>query len=197
MNKHKWRKTKMKDINIWGNSIPGNCSKNKVDRMNIIPGHRPYLPYVFRIEGDKFKDTQKNIDTYTYRKEILKGLVKTTFEDEPVLQFYPAKESHSAMIVVPGGGYVELSSDTSPSKEKQLEGSIPAHILNDKGINAFVLRYRINPYEHPYPLLDLQRAVRYLKAHANEYDIDPNKIGVVGYSAGGFSIAALLNILKD
>jgi acetyl esterase/lipase len=82
------------------------------------------------------------------------------------------------VIVFPGGGYVNLAIDH--------EGSQIAAWLNSYGIPAFVLRYRLGPkYHHPIELGDAQRAIRYVRAHASEYGIDPHRIGVWGFSAGG------------
>lgn len=82
----------------------------------------------------------------------------------------------SAVIVFPGGGYNHKAAH---------EGEPVALWLNSIGISAFVLEYRVYPYQHPYPLLDAQRAVRYVRYHAHEWKIDPNRIGVLGFSAGG------------
>jgi acetyl esterase/lipase len=66
------------------------------------------------------------------------------------------------------------------------EGSEIAEWLNNLGINAFVLKYRLGPkYHHPIELGDAQRAIRYVRAHANDYGIDPRRIGIWGFSAGG------------
>jgi acetyl esterase/lipase len=83
-----------------------------------------------------------------------------------------------AVIVCPGGGYVNLSSNH--------EGRQVASYLNSLGIAAFVLRSRLGPrYHHPIELGDAQRAIRTLRAHASEWRIDPSRIGILGFSAGG------------
>lgn len=81
-----------------------------------------------------------------------------------------------AIIVLPGGGYSRLADH---------EGEPVAQWLNSIGISAFVLKYRVQPYKHPAPLTDAQRAIRYVRAHAEQYAIDPNRIGILGFSAGG------------
>ncbi|MBM7564134.1 alpha/beta hydrolase [Paenibacillus sacheonensis] len=100
----------------------------------------------------------------------------TTDEDRPALTPYPAAGSKGAVIVCPGGGY---------GMRADHEGEPIALWLNSIGISAFVLRYRVAPYKHPSPLLDAQRAIRYVRLHAAEYGIDPEKIGILGFSAGG------------
>lgn len=101
--------------------------------------------------------------------------------DKPTLTAYPAKGTGAVptgVIVCPGGGYRNLS--------MVKEGSDVAVWLNHLGISAFVLKYRLGPkYHHPAELNDAQRAIRYVRAHAAEYNIKPNRIGIWGFSAGG------------
>jgi acetyl esterase/lipase len=100
--------------------------------------------------------------------------------DIPTLTPYlPAKEkaTGAAMIVCPGGGYSHLADH---------EGGPVAEWLNTLGITAFVLKYRYGPrYKHPAPLLDAARAIRTLRTRAGEWHLDPNRIGILGFSAGG------------
>ncbi len=83
---------------------------------------------------------------------------------------------HSCFLILPGGGYDHLSDH---------EGANVAKMLNEKGISAFVLYYRVAPYSHPIYLWDSKRAMRYIRYNADKYNIDENKIGVMGFSAGG------------
>ncbi|SEG99891.1 Acetyl esterase/lipase [Nonomuraea solani] len=87
-----------------------------------------------------------------------------------------------AVIVFPGGGYGHLADH---------EGEPVARWLNSLGVNAFVLRYRIAPHRHPLPLLDAARAVRWVRHHAAAHGVDPGRVGVLGFSAGGH-LAGLL-----
>jgi acetyl esterase/lipase len=102
-------------------------------------------------------------------------------EDQPSLMIYPingSQKTRTGVVVIPGGGYVHLAVDH--------EGAQIAAWLNSYGISAFVLRYRLGPkYHHPVELGDAQRAIRYVRLHASEYGIDPQRIGVWGFSAGG------------
>ena len=83
-----------------------------------------------------------------------------------------------AVVVCPGGGYVQLAMNH--------EGRQVASYLNSLGIAAFVLRYRLGPrYRHPIELGDAQRAIRILRSHAAEWRLDPARIGIMGFSAGG------------
>lgn len=71
------------------------------------------------------------------------------------------------------------------------EGEPVARWLNSLGLQAFVLDYRVFPYRHPTPLLDAQRAIRYLRHHAGDFNLDPGRIGILGFSAGGHLAATV------
>ncbi len=100
--------------------------------------------------------------------------------DRPSLAIYApsGKSSGAAVIVCPGGAYGMLAADH--------EGKQVAAWLAERGIAAFVLRYRLGPrYRHPAPLLDAQRAIRWVRHHAREHGVAPDRIGIWGFSAGG------------
>ena len=95
----------------------------------------------------------------------------------------PAGTSNGlAVIVCPGGGYARLAVDK--------EGSEMQRWLSGVGVTVFLLKYRVAPYEHPAPLLDVLRAVRLVRAHAAEWRVDPRRIAVFGSSAGGHLAAS-------
>jgi len=107
------------------------------------------------------------------------GAVSSAPEDIPTLTaFFPSQRaSGAAVIVCPGGGYTHLADH---------EGRPVAEWLNSIGITAFVLKYRIGPnYHHPAPLQDAARAIRLVRSRAAEWKIDPKRIGILGFSAGG------------
>ncbi|HWD00289.1 MAG TPA: alpha/beta hydrolase [Candidatus Sulfopaludibacter sp.] len=84
----------------------------------------------------------------------------------------------TAVIVCPGGGYAHLATDK--------EGTEIARWLNSIGVSAFVLKYRLGPkYHHPVELGDAQRAIRTVRTKAAEYHVRPDRIGIMGFSAGG------------
>jgi acetyl esterase/lipase len=92
--------------------------------------------------------------------------------------FLPASNpTKTGVLVIPGGGYMHES--------LVKEGSMIAQWLNARGVAAFVLHYRVAPYTYPAPLLDGMRAMRVIRAHAAEYGLDEDRIGVWGFSAGG------------
>ena len=108
-------------------------------------------------------------------------------EDIPTLTIFapqPGHENGSAVVVLPGGAYAHLAAN--------LEGRQVADWFTTRGFRAFVLQYRLssNGYLLPVPLLDAQRAVQTVRGRAADYHIDPNRIVVIGFSAGGH-LAAL------
>lgn len=101
--------------------------------------------------------------------------------DKPTISPYLStvvKATGAAIIICPGGGYVRLADH---------EGAPVAEWLNSLGIYAFVLKSRLGStgYRHPAMLQDVQRAIRYVRSRASEFGIDANRIGVLGFSAGG------------
>jgi acetyl esterase/lipase len=106
----------------------------------------------------------------------------TTEGDIPKLFTYPTTgaDPHSAVIVMPGGGYTH--------EVMEQEGAYEARWLAAHGVAAFVLEYRLSPaYEYPAPMLDASRAIRYVRSHAAELGVKPDAIGVWGFSAAGIS----------
>lgn len=94
----------------------------------------------------------------------------------------------TAVILCPGGGYGSLSLD--------FEGTTYATWLSQLGVTTFVLKYRLREYGHPAPLQDVLRAVRLVRSRAAEFGINPERIGVMGSSAGGH-LAASAGTLFD
>ena len=108
----------------------------------------------------------------------------------PIIDVFLANEPNgTGVVILPGGGFGKVVVD--------LEGSEAAAILNRIGITAFVLRYRTNETKgadepgYLRPVQDAQRAIRYLRANATQWKLDPNRIGVLGFSAGGQAACVL------
>jgi len=120
------------------------------------------------------------------------GAKGTQPEDSPTISLYtpPAeKASGAAIVVCPGGGYGHLADH---------EGHTVAVWLNQIGITAAVLKYRLGPrYGHPSPIQDAARAIRTLRARAAEWRLDPNRIGIWGFSAGGHLAATAATHFDD
>lgn len=109
----------------------------------------------------------------------------------PTLTMYAAAVDHpngTAVIICPGGGYVRMSTAR--------EGEQYANWLGTLGVTSFVLKYRMQEFGHPAPLQDVLRAVRTVRARAAELGIRPDRIGVMGSSAGGH-LAASAGTLFD
>ena len=109
------------------------------------------------------------------------GAQGTEDRDKPAITVYMPPNTTgpmTAVIIAPGGSYRALASN--------LEGRAPANYFNTLGVAAFVLRYRLGPqYHHPIELGDMQRAIRTVRAHAAEWHLAPDRIGIMGFSAGG------------
>lgn len=112
------------------------------------------------------------------------GILRIRNVSEPLIEIYqPEKDKANglSMIIAPGGGYSILAWNH--------EGEEIAEWLNGFGVTAFVLKYRLpkkgDPSRHHVALQDSQRAVRLVRAHAEEWGIRPDKIGIMGFSAGG------------
>ena len=109
------------------------------------------------------------------------GATGDTDADKPAITiFLPTapNTTKTGVVVAPGGGYTHLATEK--------EGYAYARWLNQHGVAAFVLRYRLGPqYHHPIEIGDAQRAIRFVRAHAAEYGIDKDRVGMWGSSAGG------------
>jgi acetyl esterase/lipase len=111
------------------------------------------------------------------------GALGSRPEDKPFLTvFAPSAKlptARTAVIVAPGGSYTMLANTG--------EGRMVADWFASRGISAFVLSYRLIPagYHHPSQLTDAQRAVRLVRTRAAEFGVDPQRIGIIGFSAGG------------
>ena len=116
---------------------------------------------------------------------------RTTNITEPTLTVYPAavdRPNGTAVIICPGGGYVRQST--------RREGEQYAHWLGTLGITSFVLSYRQLEFGHPAPLRDVLRAVRLVRSQAERFGVRPDRVGVMGSSAGGH-LAATAGTLFD
>jgi acetyl esterase/lipase len=137
------------------------------------------------------------IDPTTDANRIVSGkvTVRVTNVSKPSLAVYspdPAKKNGAAALVFPGGGYIRLAYN--------IEGTEVCDWLNSLGMTCVLVKYRV-PEEGHYPenvedLEDAQQAMRLTRAHAAEWHIDPNRIGVIGFSAGAH-LAAVLSTHPD
>jgi len=118
---------------------------------------------------------------------IIAGADTDSDPTEPTVDIYLApkdKATGTAVVVLPGGGYGHLAMDH--------EGKQIAEFFNSHGVSAFVTRYRhAKRYQHPVPMQDAQRALRYVRANAAKFGVKPDRIGVMGFSAGGHLAATV------
>ena len=109
------------------------------------------------------------------------GAIGDEERDKPSLRIYLPEQGNrtgAGVVICPGGGYGALAFDH--------EGHQVAKWFNSIGVAGFVLKYRLGPrYRHPAPLQDAQRAIRYVRANAEKLGVDPNRLGIMGFSAGG------------
>jgi acetyl esterase/lipase len=121
------------------------------------------------------------------------GALGSEERDKPSLTIYlptADKANGTAVVVCPGGGYGGLAIGH--------EGKDPAEWLNRHGIAAFVVRYRLGPrYHHPAPMQDAQRALRSVRGRAKEWSLDPKRIGIWGFSAGGHLASTVATHFDD
>lgn len=151
-------------IRLWPNGAPGQAPATAAEKDNTKPtDNKPGNRPVIRL---------------------------TNVTDPTITVFSPkGKANGKAVIVCPGGGYSILAID--------LEGTEVCEYLNTLGITAVLLKYRVpaQPGQPRYqaPLQDAQRAIGWIRYHAADYHIDPNKVGIMGFSAGGHLSAAVAN----
>jgi acetyl esterase/lipase len=149
--------------------------------LNIWPGAAP---------GEQ-PNQPPEVDTTTPADQLIAGrsLIRLGNVSVPTITLYAPKGTNTgaAVVVFPGGGYHILAID--------LEGTEVCDWFNSIGVNCILLKYRV-PDSGPYPksdaaLQDAQRALGIVRQHAEEWHIDPHRIGILGFSAGGHLAAAL------
>jgi acetyl esterase/lipase len=155
--------------------------------MPIWPGAAPGAP----------SNLPAEVDTNTAKDGLIAGrpIIRLTNVVAPTLTLYKAKDAtgpRPAVVVFPGGGYRILAID--------LEGTEVCDWLNSAGITCVLLKYRV-PDTGPYPksaaaLQDAQRTMGLVRLHAAEWGIDANRVGVLGFSAGGHLSAAISNLYE-
>ena len=115
------------------------------------------------------------------------GFIEEYGQKEPSITPYLLEngKKNGCVIVCPGGGY---------SGKAAHECGVIAEMLNENGVSAFTLDYRVFPYKYPFVTEDVLRAVRFVRYNAEKFGIDPEKIGVLGFSAGGHLASSAMNV---
>src|SRR5689334_5245664 len=126
------------------------------------------------------RDLSEEPQTIPLWEQGAPGALGQADEGKPTITLYRANGNgvRTAVIVAPGGSYAHLATNH--------EGRQVANWLNALGVTAFVLKYRLGPkYHHPIELGDAQRAIRLVRSRAQEFSIAPDRVGMMGFSAGG------------
>ena len=130
-------------------------------------------------DGRRVDDPSKDI------QEIFNGRIRNVSRPTMMLM-KPKRPNGKAVIVFPGGGYRHLAA--------QKEGSLVGEWLNKQGITAFVVKYRVpSRKDVNVALQDGQRAIRFVRGNAQKFGVDPKKVGVMGFSAGGHLSASMIH----
>lgn len=168
-------------------SVPYNTG---VDKLEVL---KPYGNDVNEAMASVFDPSKhggiKELNTITRLFHIPAGHVSDKMDDEPYVVPFTAEGSDKCVIVCAGGAYTDVSLDN--------EGYPTCEFLQAHGISAFALKYRVWPYQYPCAFLDLRRAICYIKYHAKEFGIDPDKVSVLGFSAGGNLVATTSFLFKE
>lgn len=142
---------------------------------------------VFSLFATLIMARAQSVDSFPLWPGGAPGARGDSSNDIPTLTVYlpePTNATGAAMVICPGGGYGFLAPH---------EGVGYARWLNEAGVTAFVLKYRLGSgYHHPAMLLDAARALRTVRARSKEWGVDPKRIGIMGSSAGGHLAATLL-----
>lgn len=177
-------------VDIW-KTPPGYSTKSKLEDMNIDFEANRYdatVSYARKINNTEYEDISRIGDTFTYLHEIKQGYELQTYEDIPYIIPHIVEGSKHTVLVLSGGGFAYKTIDGSKSGGKAI-----AERLNKNGISAVLLHYRTNPYKFPIPMLDLQRAIRFLKQNREEYGFEDGNLHVMGFSAGAYVVASFIN----
>jgi acetyl esterase/lipase len=161
---------------------------------DLLPSSREIVPlWPGKAPGDRGTSrtlimTERSPEPGRYHDRAATGV--TT----PTLTVYrPAKPNGAAILIMPGGAFTHITSDK--------EGADVARALNKAGITGFVLLYRLpaEGWDNPrdVPLQDAQRAMRLIRANAKDFAIDPKRVGVMGFSAGGALASAMATVGPD
>jgi acetyl esterase/lipase len=154
-----------------------NTYSQKAETIELWPG---------KVPGESKEKQKPKIDTIRNDNTLRYSEITN-----PLLEVFPAPQANNkraAFVVCPGGGYNILAYDK--------EGTEIAKWLNSIGYSAFVLQYRV-PNKRDGALQDAQRAIRLVKANASKYNIDPEKVGIMGFSAGGSLSARASTLFKN
>ncbi len=167
-----------------------NCGFGQAPAWSPPPDHLTIPIWPGTPPGEKANmPPEVNLNTAGTRTMAGRPYIRLTNVSTPTITLYKpkAKNTGVGILVFPGGGYQTLSMD--------LEGTEVCEWLNQIGVTCVLLKYRV-PDSGPYPksaaaLQDAQRAMGLVREHADEWGIDPHRVGVLGFSAGAHLAAAV------
>ena len=165
-------------LNSFANEVPGDTLEAS-QTILLWPGTPPGA-----LQGDDTlaRTAVAAVKEGTY--SILRGnCIETSIPTIEVYQPSGDKQTGTAVVIYSGGGYTRVCIG--------VEGIPMARWLNEHGITVFMVGYRCSTYRHPVPIWDAQRAVRLVRYHARDFGINPDRIGILGFSAGGHLASTL------
>lgn len=177
---------------IWGEHIPYNTGRSKLEHLAPAAGvsaEQAMGDFCGLLVGNAAGRERICADTISYVCEIACGAASDRFDDVPFLAPFVCPGAKTAVLILPGGGCAY--------EEFNKEGTAVTRYLNDCGMSAFVLKYRCHPYSVFAALADTRRAVRWLRANAELFGLDPARVGTLGFSAGGFLTAAQICLERN
>ena len=165
----------------------------QTEKIHTIPaGQQPFPPEVFSIwDGRDIPFYQAEDENVPEKQTFTSGNIELVHDVRiPTLIHYPASGEgpHPAVVVCPGGGYGVLAI--------KHEGVDVCAWLNSIGVSAFLLKYRIPDRRHAAHA-DAARAIRFIRANAGKFNVDADKIGIMGFSAGGHLTASIAAPAND
>lgn len=155
--------------------------------VNPVPADQPAQrpqPQALYPDTPPAENNGLSPENITVTPDVLGGAVEA---DYFIVQPDPDKATGQAVLICPGGGYGATCYG--------YEGLGPAEWFRERGVFALVLRYRMPNGHYNIPLADVRKAMQLLRTNANEWHIDPNKIGIMGFSAGGHLAASASTLL--
>lgn len=141
------------------------------------------------VELPLWPDGAPNTNGLTGNQEDLEGGRVANVVNPSITVYRPAKPNGMAVIMCPGGGYGRLAMNH--------EGHDMAAWFTTQGITYAVLKYRMPNGHHEVPLSDAEQAIRLMRGHAKEWGVNPNRIGIMGASAGGHLAASLATLYSS
>lgn len=161
----------------------------------LLHAQRPTAPFDMPLYGGEYPGAPRSTRATEFTPATAKNPIALVMHvQEPSMRVYlppRAKATGAAVVICPGGGYAVLAIDH--------EGWQEAQWLVQRGIAAIVVSYRVSArdtaaYPYPVPLLDARQAMRRTRANATAWGIDPERVGVMGFSAGGHLASMLLTM---